>query len=47
VVPAAASELSISPVAHAAMFGMSAITTATAWTFGVSWKAWEPIRSPM
>ena len=46
-VPAAASALFISPVAHAAMLGMIAITTATACAFGTSWKACAPISSPM
>ena len=47
LVPAAASALFISPLAHAAMFGMIAITTATQCAFGTSWKACAPISSPM
>jgi uncharacterized membrane protein YeiH len=39
--------LSISPDAHAAMFGRIAITTATACAFGTAWNAWAPISRPM
>jgi hypothetical protein len=47
VVPAADSTLSICPVAHEAMFGISAATTAAACAFGVAWKACAPISRPM
>jgi hypothetical protein len=47
VVPAAASALSIWPVAQEAMFGIRAATTAAACARGVAWNACAPISNPM
>src|ERR1700743_3486325 len=47
VVPAADSASSIWPCAQEAMFGMIAMTTATACRAGTAWKAWAPMSSPM
>ncbi len=47
VVPAADSASSIWPCAQEAMFGMIAMTTATACRLGTAWNACAPISRPM